>query len=96
MVAQLNPVRRVTAWKRPAEKPKFGWDWSDVLETGDTIASQVTTGSGVVIDASTNTTNTTVFRVSGGTAQTRGTVTTTITTVAGDIYQGVHEFTIAD
>lgn len=96
MGSVLNPVRRVTVWKRPAEKPKFGWDWSDVVEDGDTIASQVTTGDGVTIDASTFTGSTTVFRASGGTVDTRGTVTTTITTTAGDIYQGVHYFIIAD
>lgn len=96
MSSLLNPVRRISVWKRPDEKPKFGWDWTEVLEVGDTIASQVTIGVGVTIDASTFDGSTTVFRASGGTVDTRGTVTTTITTTAGDIYQGVHYFIIAD
>ena len=69
--------------KRPAEARDYAHDWSDFLGE-DTIASQVTTATGVTVASSANDDTGTTFSLSGGTSGTVATITQTITTDGGN------------
>lgn len=79
MTIRLEPT------KRPDETRRYRHDWSLFLDT-DTIASQTTTSSDVTITADTIEvgSQSIIFTVAGGTANTVGTITQNIITAAGD------------
>ena len=90
------PQRTESAWKAPGESPRFGWDWSKVLATGDTISTATNTPSGgVTVTGETKTATVNVFRVAGGTHGTPASVVTTILTVAGDTFVAEWDLTIS-
>lgn len=80
------PQRTVKVTKAPTEQVRFGRDWSeDLADFSDTIDTVVHTASGgVTITGETNTSTVSVFRVSGGTADTTARVVATVTTTGGD------------
>ncbi len=59
----------VTFRKDPNAVLDFGFDWSEWLDTGETISSSAwTVPSGITEDSTSNTTTTTTIWLSGGTA----------------------------
>lgn len=79
-----NWVDGLTYIKDPDAVLDYPFDWSDWLETSDTIASYViTVASGLTLDSDSNTTTAVVPWLSGGTAGTTYTVACSITTADG-------------
>lgn len=60
----------------------YVWDWETWL-AGDTISSATVTGTDVTVDSYDNDTTTVTAWVSGGTADTAGSITCQIVTAAG-------------
>jgi hypothetical protein len=82
--------------KTPAERKRYAIDYSQWLETGETVASYVfavtpTTTSPLVVDAASITTANTVvvFFVSGGLSGTQYTVDAKVTTSGGQIKEDI-------
>lgn len=77
MATRLEP-------KRPIEVIEYRADWSEFLAEGETITNSVVTAEGVTVDDS-NTTTVVTITISGGTNDTLGKVTNTITTSEGRV-----------
>ena len=70
--------------KDPQAVLDYGFDWSDWLDTGDTLsASTWTVPTGITKDSDSNTTTTTTIWLSGGTVGKTYKITNRITTVGG-------------
>jgi len=70
--------------KDPEEKLSYGFDWSQWLDSGDTIASSLwTIPSGITQSGSANTTTSTSVLLAGGTLGSNYTCTNQITTANG-------------
>lgn len=69
----------------PSDVLDYPWDWSQWLQSGETISSSVfsVTPSGLSIASQSNTTTNATVWLSGGTSMTTYTVTNKITTTAG-------------
>lgn len=80
-------VRNLKLPKDPDEVLDFIFDWSDELETGETITtSNVTVDSGLTLDSDTNTNTTVTATVSGGTLNSQYRLESEIVTSEGRTY----------
>ncbi|MES2135689.1 MAG: head-tail connector protein [Pseudomonadota bacterium] len=75
--------------KGPNEVEDFAFDWSVSLVSGETIATRVVVGDGVVVDSSAIDAALVRVRLSGGTEGNVARVTATITTSGGRTYSEV-------
>lgn len=72
-------------FKDPNGVLDYEFDWTQWLETGDTIASHVATVVGAVKNSSANSTTSVTVWVSGGTVGINATIACRITTTAGRV-----------
>lgn len=89
--------------KTPAERKRYAIDYSDWLDTGETVASYVfavspTTASPLVVDATSisNSNKVLVFFVSGGLANTQYTVDVKATTSGGQVKEDTVLFNVRE
>jgi len=77
----------IVDWEKDAEAVlDWIWDWSDWLDSGETIITSVmTVSAGLVLDSSSNSTTTATAWLSGGTAGNPYSVANRITTSVGRI-----------
>lgn len=77
----------ITDWEKdPQAVLEWIWDWSDWLDSGESITvSVMTVSAGLVLDSSTNSTTTATAWLSGGTAGQPYSVANRITTSVGRI-----------
>ena len=83
-------------FKDPDEIWDYTWDWSEDIESTDTVTSATVTGSGVTIDGSGISGQTVTARVSGGTIGTPGSASCHAVFASGQEGERTIYFTIRD